>query len=207
VRRTPLPGDNVSRNWGTESVPQFLETVVTDGTFDSGSPPPSAPPCDEEKELTMATTSAQSLDPELLELSSDECRLLLAQATVGRIAFVVDGLPIILPVNYRLVSSETGLWILLRTRRGSGIDSAPEQVAFEIDGVDLDHHQGWSVLARGVLHHLDHNEIEMMRKRFDPKPWPVGERSSWLAVKPATITGRRLTSAEREWAFPPDAYL
>jgi nitroimidazol reductase NimA-like FMN-containing flavoprotein (pyridoxamine 5'-phosphate oxidase superfamily) len=126
---------------------------------------------------------------------------------VGRIAFVVDSLPIILPVNYRLLDGDTGLWILLRTRRGSGIDGAPEQVAFEIDGVDLDHHQGWSVLVRGVLHHLDHNDIELMRTRFDPKPWPEGERSSWLAVKPQAVTGRRLRGDEREWAFSPGAYL
>lgn len=144
---------------------------------------------------------------ELEELSAAECRTLLEQTSVGRIAFVVDRLPIVLPVNYRLVSDELGQWILMRTRPGNSIDRAPDQVAFEIDGVDHNRRQGWSVLARGVLHHLDSHEIELMRKRFDPSPWPRQERTSWLGIKLHTVTGRRLHASDREWAFSSEAYL
>lgn len=147
------------------------------------------------------------MDPQLEKLSDDECQLLLSLAAVGRIAFVVDGLPVVLPVNYRFLSDETGRWIILRTRPGHTIDRAPEHVAFEIDGIDLDHHLGWSVLVRGILHHLDHNEVELMSKRFDPKPWPQHERTSWLAIKPEIITGRRLLATEPEWGLPSEAYL
>ena len=152
----------------------------------------------------MTTTSA-SPDTQLEELSQDDCRLLLSLAAVGRIAFVVDGLPVVLPVNYRLLSDEAGLWILLRTRPGGTIAGAPEDVAFEIDGIDHDHHKGWSVLVRGVLHRLDHNEIELFRKRFDPKPWPTADRTAWLAIKPRAITGRRIEACA--WELPSDAYL
>src|SRR5688572_11547674 len=112
----------------------------------------------------MTTTEAASPDTQLEELDQDECRLLLSLAAVGRVAFVVDGLPIVLPVNYRLMSDESGLWILLRTRPGGTIDRCPEDVAFEIDGIDHDHQKGWSVVVRGVLHRLDNNEIELFRK-------------------------------------------
>jgi nitroimidazol reductase NimA-like FMN-containing flavoprotein (pyridoxamine 5'-phosphate oxidase superfamily) len=146
-------------------------------------------------------------DVELEALSDEECRSMLGRATVGRIAFVVDGVPVILLVNYRLVSDELGLWILLRTRADNAIDRAPERVAFEIDGIDDEHHLGWSVLVAGVLHHLDHNEVELMRKRFDPKPWPRGHATAWLAIKPRSISGRRLRKTQLEWLLPPDAHL
>lgn len=155
----------------------------------------------------MTATPELSAGPALEELSKEECRRLLSYTAVGRIAFVVDGRALLFPVNYRLLSGEAGLWILLRTRPGGAIDGAPEHVTFEADGIDERHQQGWSVLVRGVLHRLDHNEIELFRYRFDPKPWPHQERTSWLAIKPETITGRRLHPAEPEWALPSEAYL
>lgn len=154
----------------------------------------------------MTTVPQPAGESDLEQLTDDECRLLLSLATVGRIAFVADELPIVLPVNYRLLNQESGLWIVFRTRPGNTIDRAPELVAFEVDGVDHEHHKGWSVLVRGRLHHLDHNEIEMLRKRFDPKPWPQFERSSWLAIKPQIVTGRRLRSVD-QWSLPSEAYL
>jgi nitroimidazol reductase NimA-like FMN-containing flavoprotein (pyridoxamine 5'-phosphate oxidase superfamily) len=152
-------------------------------------------------------TTAPLVDGHLEELSDEECRLLLSLAAVGRIGFVVDGLPVVLPVNYRLVSHELGVWIVLRTRPGNTIDAAPEQVAFEIDGIDHAHKQGWSVLMRGALHRLDHNEVELLSKRFDPKPWPQDDRTSWLAIKPQSITGRRLLAPQSEWELSSDGYL
>jgi nitroimidazol reductase NimA-like FMN-containing flavoprotein (pyridoxamine 5'-phosphate oxidase superfamily) len=155
----------------------------------------------------MTPTRASTADTHLEALTDHECHQLLGLAAIGRIAFVSDGLPIVLPVNYRLFNGETGMWIVLRTRPGNAIDDAPERVAFEIDGVDYDHNQGWSVVVRGVLHHLDHNEIELLAKRFDPRPWLQQDRTSWLAIKPEVITGRRLLATQPDWAFSPEAYL
>jgi len=143
---------------------------------------------------------------ELEVLSQADCRLLLTLGALGRIAFVVDGLPVILPVNYRVLSDESGLWILLRTRPGHTIDTAPEHVAFEVDGADYERKEGWSVLVRGVLRHLDHNDVELLTKRFDPKPW-VQDRTAWLSIKPHIVTGRRLRAPATEWELSPDAYL
>jgi nitroimidazol reductase NimA-like FMN-containing flavoprotein (pyridoxamine 5'-phosphate oxidase superfamily) len=152
-------------------------------------------------------TTAPPVDGHLEELTDDECRLLLSLAEVGRIGFVADGLPVVLPVNYRLLSDDLGLWIVLRTRTGNSIDGAPERVAFEIDGIDHNREQGWSVLVRGALHHFDHNEVELFSKRFDPKPWPHEDRTSWLAIKPQSVTGRRLVAPRSEWELSSDAYL
>ena len=146
-------------------------------------------------------------DAELEELSEQACRLLLDSVAVGRIAFVVDGLPVILPVNYRLLNDDSSLSIVLRARTGHIIDGTARSVAFQIDGIDLGHHRGWSVLVRGELRHLDDAEIEGLSERFDPKPWPQQERTSWLAIKAETVTGRKLQAVEDEWAFPSEAYL
>lgn len=144
---------------------------------------------------------------ELDTLTADECLLLLSLATVGRIAFVVDGLPMVLPVNYRVAGDDSGPWILLRSRPGRAIDTASEQVAFEIDGIDHEHRRGWSVVARGVLRHLDDDEVERLGRHFDPRPWPREERTAWLAISIEALSGRRLTTHAEEWALPPEAYL
>jgi nitroimidazol reductase NimA-like FMN-containing flavoprotein (pyridoxamine 5'-phosphate oxidase superfamily) len=160
--------------------------------------------------MTAAPSSpvdTQTADLQLEELPEAECRLLLNLGTVGRIAFMAEGLPVVLPVNYRTVSDEYGLRIILRTRPGRLIDRAPKEVAFEIDGVDHERQRGWSVLVRGALHHLDANDSEQLSDRFDPKPWPRQERTSWLAIRPQTMTGRRLQAAEHEWDLPSEAYL
>ena len=156
----------------------------------------------------MTAVPTVSVDNQLEALTDDECGLLLDLSSVGRIAFVVDGLPVILPINYRSLSDKFDQrWILIRTRPGTSIDRAPEKVAFEIDGIDHENHKGWSVLTRGVLRHLNDDEIEQLSTRFDPKPWARHERSSWLAITPELITGRRLQNNEHEWAFPSEAYL
>jgi len=145
-------------------------------------------------------------DSWLEELSWDDCLGLLRSSRVGRIALVVDEFPVVLPVNYRLVETSGRTWIALRTRPGNIIERAPVHAAFEIDGIDPAHQQGWSVLVRGTLHHVDPDAAEF-RERFDPEPWLVEERDAWLVVDPFAITGRRLHPAEPEWAFHVRAYL
>jgi nitroimidazol reductase NimA-like FMN-containing flavoprotein (pyridoxamine 5'-phosphate oxidase superfamily) len=145
-------------------------------------------------------------DSWLEDLPLDECLRLLRFSVVGRIAVVIDEFPVVLPVNYQLVETAGRTWIALRTRQGNVIDRASVHAAFEIDGVDPVTRQGWSVLARGTLHHVD-PDAAGFRDRFDPEPWlPVG-RDAWMVIEPFTITGRRLHPAEVEWVFHARAYL
>ncbi|MGQ0433823.1 MAG: pyridoxamine 5'-phosphate oxidase family protein [Microthrixaceae bacterium] len=144
-------------------------------------------------------------------ISLDECQALLRSNRVGRIAVVVDEFPVVLPVNYRIVETtgrETSArtWVALRTRPGNVIDRAPMNVAFEIDGIDAPRREGWSVLVRGTLHHVDPDAADY-RDRFDPEPWLITEREAWLVIEPFAISGRRLRAEEPEWAFHPRAYL
>jgi nitroimidazol reductase NimA-like FMN-containing flavoprotein (pyridoxamine 5'-phosphate oxidase superfamily) len=145
----------------------------------------------------------------LEELTYDDCIELLGALSVGRIAVVVDGRPIVLPVNYRLVQAvgaTPGAWIALRTRPGNVIDQAADEVAFEIDTIDTHHQEGSSVLVQGTLHQIEPDNAHI-RARFDPQPWLDDQRDAWLLIEPTTISGRRLHAAETEWAFHIRAYL
>jgi hypothetical protein len=134
------------------------------------------------------------------ELSLDECLDLLRSGSVGRIAVLDGDTPVALPVNYRLVEVPAMTWIALRTRPGNVIDQAPMKVSFEIDGVDLVRERGWSVVARGTLHHVDVVAADF-RERFDPRPWLGEDRSAWLVIQPYTITGRALRPEVSEWVY------
>jgi nitroimidazol reductase NimA-like FMN-containing flavoprotein (pyridoxamine 5'-phosphate oxidase superfamily) len=138
-------------------------------------------------------------DAMLDELSRAECIELLASCPVGRIGAVVDGAPLVLPVNYRWIPDERTPYIAIRTRPDNVIDRAGPAVAFEIDGVDAYHHTGWSVLVRGALHHVMNPALA--REVLDPHPWLQADRDSWLVIEPETITGRRLRAIDIEWAF------
>jgi nitroimidazol reductase NimA-like FMN-containing flavoprotein (pyridoxamine 5'-phosphate oxidase superfamily) len=139
------------------------------------------------------------------ELTALECVDLLAACSVGRIGVIVEGEPIVLPVNYRWVPDQRTPVLAVRTRPGNVIDRAGSRVAFEIDGVDAFHHSGWSVLVRGTLHHLGH--AAPLRDLIDPHPWLATDRDSWLVIVPRVITGRRLEPAEAEWAFHIRGYV
>lgn len=142
----------------------------------------------------------------LEELPVEDCLRLLGQRSVGRVAVVVDGSPIVLPVNYRLVRTSGLTWVAIRTRPGGIIEQGSLNVAFEIDDIDTAHRQGWSVLVRGTLHHVD-PDVADFRERFSPEPWLLDDRDAWLVIEPFAISGRKLHPADVQWAFNIRGYL
>jgi uncharacterized protein len=146
-------------------------------------------------------TNAGGLEP----LSQDACLQHLRDGSVGRIAFVIDGDPLVLPVNYRLAEPPSGPLLAVRTRPDTVIDHAPSSVAFEIDSIDPAHHEGWSVLVRGELLHATPNSAKF-RELYDSHPW-VADRESWLLIDPWAISGRALRGASRVWPFGAGEYV
>lgn len=139
-------------------------------------------------------------DAWLESLTFDECLVLLREHPVGRIAIVSDGFPIVLPVNYRLVEVPGKNWIAIRTRPGNVIERAGLNVAFEIDEIDPARREGWSVVVRGTLHHVDPDAADF-RARFDPDTWLLRERDAWMVIEAFQITGRRLCEPGAYWGF------
>ncbi|WP_329531047.1 DUF1918 domain-containing protein [Streptomyces sp. NBC_01450] len=136
------------------------------------------------------------LNPQLLDLSPDECRSLLSTHGVGRVAVSAsDGRPAVVPVNYEVVDEA----IVFRTAPDSVAAAAVEaEVAFEVDHVDEALSQGWSVLAVGPASVVtEPDAVRRLTQRAHTTPWPGGEREMWVSIRPTSLTGRRITPADQ----------
>ena len=124
-------------------------------------------------------------------LSSAQCDELLADNTIGRLAFVSDGGVVIFPVNYRY----TNHTIVFRTADGTKLDVAAnhQPVAFEIDGYDLESKTGWSVLVKGIARYVMEETEEAELADLDLRPWaPLTRVRRWVRISPEEITGRKI---------------
>lgn len=123
-------------------------------------------------------------------LSDDECRELLAQGHIGRVAVSVGALPAVLPVNYRMLGDS----ILFFTSPGRKLRSATanEVVAFEVDSFDEETETGWSVMAVGVASEVTAPEIVASARRIGVRPWATGERPHLVRIRTEFLSGRRI---------------
>jgi uncharacterized protein len=132
------------------------------------------------------------LHTDLEEISEDECLQLLDQHKLGRLAIVVDGQPLIFPVNYALSHRV----VTFRTAHGTKLANAPgTNVAFEVDDYNASTRVGWSVLVQGVgvdaTTALD--DVSWTARGGTPHPLAPGVKIHRLAIKPTSITGRRFS--------------
>jgi len=142
-------------------------------------------------------TTSQPLDHSGMGvLTRDECYERLRTARVGRLAFVSQGDPVILPVNHGL----DGEAIVFRTAPGSKLlaGDAERRVAFEVDGFDADRRSGWSVLVRGTATTVENQqEIERLN-RLGVWPWAdLVERTHWIRIATYSVTGRQTVHPSR----------
>lgn len=124
-------------------------------------------------------------------LDREQCLRLLAEDTIGRLAVIDHGTPIIFPVNYRLDEEA----VVFRTDPGTKLDDGPRSPAsFEIDRFDREDRSGWSVVVVGRLEEVtryDSRTLDRLRA-LPVDPWAVGEKSHWMRLVPSRITGRRV---------------
>ena len=125
------------------------------------------------------------------ELSEDECLELLGTNSVGRIAVVRNGQPLIFPVNYVL----EGRAVTFRTDPGTKLTWATVgRLAFEIDSTDPLHREGWSVLVQGIGREIT-DAVDPWSKRILARPlvpWAGGEKDHWVVISSPVFTGRRI---------------
>ncbi|MGP4051828.1 helix-turn-helix domain-containing protein [Streptomyces sp. 2A115] len=128
--------------------------------------------------------------PELVELSTEECRSRLSTHGVGRLALSTPAGPVVVPVNYSVVDGA----VTFRTAPdATPAAAAGTQVAFEVDHVDEALSQGWSVLVRGRAREVtDADAVRRLEERAYSGPWAGGTRDMWLRIDPADITGRAI---------------
>ncbi|MGW0875666.1 DUF1918 domain-containing protein [Streptomyces sp. NPDC002740] len=135
------------------------------------------------------------LHPELRDIGPEECRTLLSTHGVGRVAvWAADGSPAVVPVNYDVVDDA----IVFRTAPNSTPAAAVgTEVAFEVDHMDEAMSRGWSVLAVGPATVVTQPmEVRRLTERARTTPWAGGEREMWVSIRPARLTGRRITPVD-----------
>ena len=124
-------------------------------------------------------------------LTLEECLQHLREAPVGRVAFLHEGDPVILPVTHAV----DGLDVVFRSTWGSKLEHARHSagVAFEVDGVDVVARTGWSVLVRGVaVVEYDPEALERLDAMALATWAPPDDTSFWIRVRAEAVTGRAI---------------
>lgn len=133
----------------------------------------------------------QAMEP----MSEAECWDALRAHGLGRLAVVVDGAPVIYPVNYRAGEGA----IVFRTAPGEKLSHGPlRPAAFEIDGFHEPTLTGWSVVVKGVLREVTEAADARAEgyRRLPVAPAAPGQREHWLALYADSVTGRRFRGGQ-----------
>lgn len=125
------------------------------------------------------------------DLEEAVCWRLVNSVAVGRVGFVFDGEPFVLPVNCAVIDGK----IAFRTAGDSMLHTLGDgaRVAFEADHLDPDHESGWSVLIRGNLWNVVDEELRRRLVEAPTHPWAPGPIHSWMIIVPSVVSGRSIT--------------
>ncbi|WP_119727605.1 pyridoxamine 5'-phosphate oxidase family protein [Thermomonospora amylolytica] len=141
-------------------------------------------------------TPAPGREPVTRHLDETECLRLIAPGGIGRLAFTGRYGVTVLPVNYKL---HEGTIVFRTSHHGAtdedlrtGITGAEYKVGFEIDHLDPDRREGWSVLIQGSAHHVDSAAERAAVQQAGIEPWPGGDKEAFIQIIPTRITGRRI---------------
>lgn len=129
----------------------------------------------------------------LVTMDPDECRALLVshRPRLGRLAFIDDGWPVVLPMNFAM----HGDTIYFRSAGGSkmGVAEHDDRVSFELDHVDEVWEDGWSLLAFGRLHQVTDPEELAVVRQLPLRPWASGDKPYYLRMDVERLSGRRIS--------------
>lgn len=131
-------------------------------------------------------TSVMSDSDSFTVLDEAECRALLHDGIIGRVAFTTPELSIH-PVTYAWRDD----LVVFRTASTTALAQLVGQsVAFEVDDIDGETGIAWSVLLRGVV------EAGTMAQAEDITPWAGGDRRHVMVIRPTSLTGRTVSRTE-----------
>jgi len=147
--------------------------------------------------MSEGTSGNANVRPALERLEEAECLRLISPGGIGRIAFNGRYGLTVFPVNYKVHDGS----IVFRTAQDSptgedlttGIAHAEYQVAFEIDQINPETREGWSVLIHGPAHHMSTDAERAAVEASGVTPWPRGLREHAIRITPTSMTGRRLS--------------
>ena len=133
-------------------------------------------------------TGTEAATERLRTLDPAECLRLLEPGGIGRVGFAAAEGIVIVPVNFALA----GKCVVFRTAPDTLLAVyAHGQVSFEVDRVDEERREGWSVLVHGHAHTVtDEREIRRLEEGTRLTPWAGGARDVFVRITPAQISGR-----------------
>jgi nitroimidazol reductase NimA-like FMN-containing flavoprotein (pyridoxamine 5'-phosphate oxidase superfamily) len=140
-------------------------------------------------------------DTGIATLTTEECLELLATQTVGRLAVAIRHHPDIFPINY--IIDRGG--VVFRTAEGTKLAAAVlgRGVAFEVDGLDTDRQEAWSVIVKGHAVELQRMEELFAATDLPLFPWHAAPKLRFVRIEPVLITGRRFHVVGPEaWTDP-----
>jgi len=126
-------------------------------------------------------------------LPEDECLRLLRSRELGRLVFVHEFNPVVLPMNYVL----DGRDVVFRADLGIKTRAATYRfrTAFQVDSIDVRRRSGWDVLVQGRLEEVSPSERPDEYARLwalGVEPWAPGAKTHVLRLVTEHVSGRRL---------------
>lgn len=133
-------------------------------------------------------TSSSGSPGQLVELDESECWEILREHSVGRIAWVVEGRPHIVPVNFLVHDGR--IWVRSTPYSQLAQHSRERHVAFEVDEIDGFTRSGTSVVVEGVAEQKAAYELD--REVDELQTWAAGNRPFVIGIDVKMISGRRV---------------
>jgi hypothetical protein len=107
------------------------------------------------------------------EISRAECLELLAQADLGRVAFVNGALPEVIPVCYTVAGNTVVFGVPAASPLARQIEGSV--VALQVDSFDTRRKCGWQVRAIGSSRPAVSPDELAVAGAVVPQPWTIGE--------------------------------
>jgi nitroimidazol reductase NimA-like FMN-containing flavoprotein (pyridoxamine 5'-phosphate oxidase superfamily) len=125
---------------------------------------------------------------EFRPMSPRRCQELLESQNIGRVAWQAADGPQILPVTYACHDGT----IIFRTSPHGLLSELvrPTDVALEIDELDQQSRQGWSVVVQGRAQGIAEPDQLVRMWTVGVVPWASGVRNVFIQIIPHRITGR-----------------
>jgi nitroimidazol reductase NimA-like FMN-containing flavoprotein (pyridoxamine 5'-phosphate oxidase superfamily) len=141
--------------------------------------------------------ASKDIIPEAEILDPQECWRLLGEASVGRLAVIVEDHPDVFPVTYK-VDNES---LLFRTGTGTkqqALDTGAP-VALEADRVSAEFGMAWSVVVKGRAERATSTDQTTDAVRRALFPWQGIGKDYLVRIVPESVTGRRFTLTPSMW--------
>jgi nitroimidazol reductase NimA-like FMN-containing flavoprotein (pyridoxamine 5'-phosphate oxidase superfamily) len=126
------------------------------------------------------------------------CLALLGAGGIGRVGVSIGAVPAVFPVHYAMLDGE----VVFRTAGGTMLDAAVRNavVAFEVDDLDPQYREGWSVLVVGIAGEIADDARRARAEALPLRPWDPGSTERVMVIRPELVSGRRIMpQAQRPW--------